>query len=130
MGKLCAGSRAAGVHAKAREPKLAGSGDNAGSDLLSHTRAELARRPGTSAHAAWGNCVPAVELPAYTRKPANRSSRALEIMPAATYSPTPAPSWLGALEQAPMPHGETVCLQSSCRRTRESPRTEARGLWR
>jgi hypothetical protein len=39
------GELTAGVQTKAREPKLTGFLKNAGSDLLSHTAAEHARRP-------------------------------------------------------------------------------------
>jgi hypothetical protein len=77
----CACDRTAGVQAKTRELKLAGSRNDAGSDLLSHTAAELARRPRKERPCSMGNGVLATELPAYTRK----------IMPAATYSPTQFP---------------------------------------
>jgi len=67
---------AACVHRNAREPELAGGMINAGSDLLAHTAAEHARRPGQWSPCRMGNCVGPPALPAYTETPASRNSRA------------------------------------------------------
>src|SRR6186713_1313202 len=87
-----------GDHAPAykREPanRSSRARDNAGSDLLSHTAAEHARRPKKWSHAAHGKLCAGT-----TRRRTNESPRTevrgLEIMPAATYSPTPPPSMRG-----------------------------------
>src|SRR5438132_7545722 len=75
-----------------------------------------------------GNCV-STRLPAYKPKPANRSSRAennnagsdlLSHTPAAEHARRPK-------QHSPCSAWETVYLRG-CRRTNQSPRTEARGL--
>src|SRR5215210_5200633 len=84
-GKLCAPSRLPYRRGRTNEnPRAEARGllNNAGSDLLSHTAAALARRPKEdSPCSAWETvCAEpvAVQTRPYKRKPASRSSRAVE----------------------------------------------------